>query len=210
MCIIVIKRIVRAQLALKCVIIIFTTNTRLISLSTLIRTSMKKNKQEIWLLLFAARMMDDLFNLFSTQHESIILGNLSIDWIFVLYSGCCFILWINVPGISFVLFFRSNSMGITLDEEWMVWENSTYCSRSAYGFSQSIHWNSMRSSSSLSRSGSMNELLWSLLLCCKSLTDPQSSSLAPLCWEPEINSKFPNYNLIFLWHKSWFKWMRSK
>lgn len=112
MCIIVIKRIVRAQLALKCVIIIFTTNTRLISLSTLIRTSMKKNKQEIWLLLFAARMMDDLFNVFSTQHESIILGNLSIDWIFVLYLGCFFILWIKVPRICFFSFkFDGNHCG---------------------------------------------------------------------------------------------------
>lgn len=175
MCIIVIKRNVRAQLSLKCVIIIFTTNTRLISLSTLIRTSMKKNKHyccslHVWWMIcsmYSVHKMNQLY-----------LG------IYQLIEFSCFI-----PQISFVLFFGSNSMGITVGEKWMVWENSTYCSRSAYGFSQSIHWNSMRSSSSLSRSGSMNELLWSLLLCCKSFTDPQSSSLAPLCWEPEINSK---------------------
>lgn len=62
----------------------------------------------------------------------------------------------------------------------------TYCSRSAHSRSQSGHWNSMRPSSSLSRSGSASvEIFRSLLLFCKSLAEPKSSSAVPLCCEPE-------------------------
>lgn len=70
---------------------------------------------------------------------------------------------------------------------WLV----TYCSRSAHSRSQSGHWNSMRPSSSLSRSASV-EIFRSPLLFCKSLAEPKSSSAAPLCWEPaniQLNQK---------------------
>lgn len=64
----------------------------------------------------------------------------------------------------------------------------TYCSRSAHNRSQSGHWNSMRPSSSLSRSPSASvDIFKSLLLFgkCKSMAGPKSSSIAPLCWEPK-------------------------
>lgn len=67
----------------------------------------------------------------------------------------------------------------------------TYCSRSVHSLSQSGHWNSIRPSSSLSRSTSASvEIFRSLLLLCKSFV---SSSIAPLCWEPAIIQWKPKY-----------------